>query len=251
MRFDTLTNMQKAYRFLSFIFLLISIQFAWGQPPKTGGAPTPKAVPTPAANTGAAATPPNGKAFMYLIGMQINDMKDVSLCYSTQNDLNRIKIEYEVDDTINILEDFALSEDPMPSPDCFVPELKLIFKNYTYVVSMYCTSVVMFKNSAPYTPSPTKLKTDLEITESVYTFLNKQKKKNFPTLKIKPEILAKIKIDKPVNIEDDSEGRELDALLQQDEDDDNPDKDVNVEDQGEFDQIEIEEKDPDEEAPKK
>ena len=200
------------------------------------GGMTPKAVASPQDDN-----------FMYLVSMQVTDLKQVPLCYSAQNDLIKVKIPYTIEDTINRLEDFALTEDELHSPDCFVPEIKMIFKNYTYVISMYCTTVKMFKNSAPFTPSATQLKTDFTFTESVYLYLNKLKKKHFKDLKIHPDIMAKIKLEKAVVIEVDNDTKELEEQLKKEEDeaDDKDKDDDNIEDKGEFDKIEVEEKDPD------
>lgn len=183
--------------------------------------------------------------FMYLISMQVTDLKQVPLCYSGQNDIARVKIPFTTEDTINRLEDFALTEDELNSPDCFVPEMKMIFKNYTYVISMYCTTVKMFKNSAPYTPSATQLKTDFAFTQSVYMYLNKLKKKHFKDLKIDPNVMAKIKLEKAVVIEIDNDTKELEEQLKKEEEEVDDKDDDNIEDKGEFDKIEIEEKDPD------
>lgn len=182
--------------------------------------------------------------FVYLVGMQITDMKQIPLSYSTQNDVGKVKIPFEIEDTINRLDDFVLMEDPIPSLETFVPELKLIYKNYTYVVSMYCTSIIKYKNSEPFTPSTTKLQTDIVFTPTVYSYLNKLKRKHFKDLKIDPAIMAKIKVDKQLNMEDDQDAKELDAMLKEEEMNDE-DKDLEIEDKGEFDKVEIFEKDPD------
>lgn len=188
---------------------------------------------------------PQDENFMYLISMQVTDLKQVPLCYSGQNDLTRVKIPFTTEDTINRLEDFALTEDELNSPDCFVPEMKMIFKNYTYVVSMYCTTVKMFKNSAPYTPSATQLKTDFAFTQSVYMYLNKLKKKHFKDLKIDATVMSKIKLEKAVVMEIDNDTKELEEQLKKEEEEVDDKDDDNIEDKGEFDKIEIEEKDPD------
>lgn len=227
----------------SHIFLILSFLFPLcllAQVPK----PVAKPAPTGAATAKSVAINDN---FMYLVGMQIKDLKEVPLCYSTQNDVGKVKIAFETEDTINRLEDFVLMEDQIASPDCFVPEMKLIFKNYTYVISMYCTSVMMFKNSEPFTPSTTKLKSDLVFTESVYLFLFKLKKKYFKDLKIDPTVMAKIKIEKPLVMDDDKDAKELDAMLREEEELDE-DKDLDIEDKGEFDKVEIFEKDPDDQS---
>lgn len=223
---------------LGILYILwVCVLVLQAQPPKP-------AAPAPTTTTKPATTQVN-ENFMYLVGMQIQNLNDVPLCYSTKNDVGKIKIPFEVEDTINRLEDFVLMEEAIPSPDCFVPEIKLIFKNYTYVMSMYCTQVMMFKNNEPYVPSATKIKSDLVFTPTVYLYLNKLKRKHFKDLKIAPAVLEKIKIEKPINLEDDLDAKELDALLKEEEDSLNEDKDVEVEDKGEFDKIEIYEKDPD------
>ncbi len=201
-------------------------------------AQTPKSVSAPAG------TQESG-GFMYLVGMQIKDLKEVPLCYSTQYDVGKIKIPFELEDTINRLDEFSLLEDPLNSPECFVPEMKLIFKNYTYVLSMYCTTVKMFKNLEPYIPSANQIKPDMVFTESVYSYLYKLKRKHFKTLTIDPSVMAKIKVDYPVKIDEDADIKEINDLLSAEDVDEDGD-DLVGEDKGEFDKIEIDEKDPDE-----
>ncbi|MBX7243499.1 MAG: hypothetical protein K1X92_17295 [Bacteroidia bacterium] len=208
-------------------------------------AQTPKSVNTQASG---AATPPTGD-FMYLVGMQIKDLKEVPLCYSTQYDVGKIKIPFDVEDTINRLDEFSLLEDPLNAPDCFVPELKLIYKNYTYVISMYCTTVQMYKNIEPYVPSANKMKPDMVFTESVYSFLYKLKRKHFKTLNIDPAVMAKVKVDYPVSVDEDSDIKELQELLSAEEMEEDENELVG-EDKGEFDKIEIEEQDPDDKETK-
>ena len=100
-------------------------------------------------------------------------------CYLTTFDKKKVEIAVKTDDTLNSLQDFIYEEDPIEGPGCFMPQMKLIFQNSTYVVSLYCTSVLKYKNSAPFIPSSLKLKNDLEITESVLAYLKKLHRRYF------------------------------------------------------------------------
>jgi len=185
---------------------------------------------------------PDEKPYMFLIGLDVADMKDVPICYTTKCDKDRIKIYLDQDENIDNLTVLSSSEDDMKGPEGFIPEIKLVYKNYTYVVSMYCTSIKMYKNETPYTPSATEMKSDLEMTSSVYAYLYRLKKQYFPNLKPNPAMVAKIKVNAPLEFaklgDDDIDPKELEKLLEDDDDDKEMEKEVK--DEGEFDKIEVE-----------
>jgi hypothetical protein len=116
---------------------------------------------------------------MFLVQVEVEKPADIALCYTTSFDKKRVKIDFAFEDTINYLTDFIYEEEPMYGPDCFVPEMKLIFQRYTYVVSLYCTAAIKYKNSAPYTTSSVRIKNDLIFTPSVYQYLNRLKVVHF------------------------------------------------------------------------
>lgn len=116
---------------------------------------------------------------MFLVLLDVDDPKQIHLCHTTRFDKQKVRITYDFEDTINYLPDFIYEEDRMYGPDCFVPDMKLVFKTYTYVVSMYCTSALKYRNSSPYTPSSVRMKNDLIFTPSVYEYLTRLKEIHF------------------------------------------------------------------------
>lgn len=182
------------------------------------------------------------KPYVFFIALDVADIKDVPICYTTKCDKDRIKIYLDQDETIDNLAELSQAEDDMKGPDGFVPELKLVYKNYTYIVSMYCTAIKMYKNAAPYTPSATELKSDLEMTQSVYSYLYRMKKQYFPNLKPNPALIAKIKIAAPIDFanmgSDDMDPKELEKLLE-DDNDEEKEMEKDVKDEGEFDKIDV------------
>lgn len=55
--------------------------------------------------------------------------------------------------------------------DCFVPALKLVFRDVTYVVSTYCLSARKYVNTAPFQPSPVEVPNDLVFTVTLVSYL--------------------------------------------------------------------------------
>jgi hypothetical protein len=114
-----------------------------------------------------------------LVLLDVRDVKEAAVCYTTKCDGKKVPMTYAFDDSINHIDDLSVGEDIIPAADCFVPELKIIFEGYTYVVSMYCSNIVMYKNSAPGVPSSTRLKCDIQMTPSVLKYFRKLIKVNF------------------------------------------------------------------------
>ena len=91
----------------------------------------------------------------------------------------KVELAVDIDDTLFSLSDFAFIEDPLEGPECFYPEMKLIFSDYTYVVSMWCTSVIKYKNTAPFQPSSNTIENDLKLTNSSLDYLRSIRRKHF------------------------------------------------------------------------
>jgi hypothetical protein len=135
---------------------------------------------------------------MFLVQVEVDKPADIALCYTTGFDKKRVKIDFAFEDTINYLADFIYEEDPMYGPDCFVPEMKLIFRQYTYVVSLYCTTAIKYKNAAPYTTSSVRMKNDLIFTQSVYQYLNRLKALYFGNKTPNKALLEKVITSDPL-----------------------------------------------------
>jgi hypothetical protein len=114
-----------------------------------------------------------------LVWLEVKKAADIPLCYSTEFDRKRVEINFAFEDTINNLQDFVYEEDPSYGPDCFVPDLKLIFRDYTYVISLYCSRSLRYENLDPFATSAFRVENDLEITPGLTHFLLRLKETHF------------------------------------------------------------------------
>lgn len=123
--------------------------------------------------------PPEDLEKVILVDVDISTTADAAKCYAPTFDKKRVEVQVEFDDPLNNLTDFVMESDPIESADCFLPEMKIIYTDYTYVISLYCGSVVKYKNSAAYTPSNLKVANDLEVTEELLQYLRNKHKQYF------------------------------------------------------------------------
>lgn len=137
--------------------------------------------------SGASQAPKTSAYKVILVELNVSYPKDARLCHTPQFDRNKVELEVGEKDPFFDLADLAISEDPLEGPDCFLPEMKVIYPEYTYIISIYCTSVKKYKNSSPYEPSKQLVKNDLPITESVLNMLMATRKKYFNS-KFDPEV---------------------------------------------------------------
>lgn len=155
----------------------------------------------------APSTQPAEEEKVILVDLQVESPKDAGRCYSSQFDQKRIELPLKVDDPLYTLDDYSLGEESLEGPGCFMPEMKFIFRTSTYVFSLYCTKVVKYKNSAPYTPSSRTVKSDIRITPSVLDVLEEIQEKHFQR-KFNPEVaqrfVTKKKLDQLDTKVDDS-----------------------------------------------
>lgn len=160
-------------------------------------------------------SPAQGEEKIILVDLDVKSPTDAPKAYSAAFDRKKVEVMLTENDPITQLEDYSLAEDPLEGPDCFMPEMKIIFDRSTYVFSLYCTSVIKYANSAPYTPSSKKVQTDIEVTESVLQQLVAIRKKYF-NVSTDPKVAANfVKLTK---IED--EKIDDSDLLKDDDDDD-------------------------------
>ena len=114
-----------------------------------------------------------------IVNLDVANPADAGKAYATTFDKGKVELNVNDEDPLSVLTDYSLEEDPLKGPDCFLPEVKLIYERYTYVVSLYCTCAKKYKNSAPWTPSSTPTTNDLEVTETVVRVLQTLRKKHF------------------------------------------------------------------------
>ena len=184
-----------------------------------------------ALNTQSAVT--QDKETIILVDLGIKTPADADRCYMPNFDLKKVQLQLEMDDTLFFLQDFLFEEDPLEGPDCFLPDLKIIFKTETYVISTYCNAVKKYRNSAAYRPSNQRIRSDVEITESVLEYLKRVQKK-YLGVRYNPLRFAKFIKNDPLDTDDDINGLDL---LKDDDNDDDIEKDA-IDKDGTFDRIE-------------
>ncbi len=156
-----------------------------------------------------------------LVDLDVKSPQDAPKAYSTQFDRKRIELDVPYDDKFFTLEDYSMAEDPLEGPDCFFPQLKMIFRAETYVFSLYCTRVIKYKNQSPFVPSGKRAQSDIKVTESVLSLLQDTYKEYFGD-NFDPEVanrfVKKEQLKEVDNSVDDA------SLLEEDEDDEAEDK---------------------------
>lgn len=135
-----------------------------------------------------------------LVDLGVPSPAEASKAYTTSYDRKKVELTIDIDHPINEFEDFGMMEDPLDGPECFMPEMKIVFERYTYVFSLYCTAVMKYSNSAPYVTSAKKVPNDFEMTESILEYLKGARKKYFATA---TDLKVAAKFVKPVKIYDD------------------------------------------------
>lgn len=152
-----------------------------------------------------------------LVDVAVKSPAEVTKCTGTSLDVKSITLNVEFDDTLNNLEDLTLEEDPIEGPGCFMPDTKIIYKDYTYIFSIYCTSVQKYKNLAPFTPSTTKVSCDISVTESMVDYLIAVRKKYFGA---KVNTTYASSFYKPTPLPQDEKVDDSDLYKEDDKDDD-------------------------------
>lgn len=126
-----------------------------------------------------------------IVALEVSDEEQASLCYTDLFDRVTVKKKFGFEDTLNLLADFAYEEENFDPADCFVPDLKLIFRYYTYVISMDCSKAIKYQNSAAFTPSGKRMPNDLAFTPSVYSYLSGLIRTHFPGHKANQKLVQK------------------------------------------------------------
>jgi hypothetical protein len=93
----------------------------------------------------------------------------------------RTKLLITSEDTLSLLDKFLEIEDPILETDCFIPNLKIIYLRYTYILSTHCGKVLKYKNQAPFKPSAVPLATDFLFTLTSLQYLQRFQEKLFKT----------------------------------------------------------------------
>lgn len=79
-------------------------------------------------------------------------------------------------DTLAQLPHFVESEPPIIETGCFYPDLKLVYRDHTYVISTHCAGIYKFKNDTPFIAGKSRLANDFIFTESLILYLQRFKR---------------------------------------------------------------------------
>jgi hypothetical protein len=126
-----------------------------------------------------------------VVALKVADEEQAKLCYTDLFDIKSVKKTFAFEDTLNLLADFAYEEENFDPVDCFVPNFKLIFRYYTYVISMDCSKAIKYQNSAAFTPSGKRMPNDLAFTPSVYGYLDRLIQGYFRGHRADPQLVQK------------------------------------------------------------
>lgn len=159
---------------------------------------------------------------VYLVRLDPQKPGDIARCYTDLFDKGKVELIYAFEDSINYLSDIIYEEEAIYGPECFVPDLKLVFRQYTYVLSTYCSKVIKYKNASPYVPSSTRIKNDLVFTPSVLEFIKRLKKKHFGQVGHNEVLISQVITGEPLE-EYKEDDLDLDLLLNEDQLDEDED----------------------------
>ncbi|MEL6653984.1 MAG: hypothetical protein AAFQ87_24585, partial [Bacteroidota bacterium] len=116
-------------------------------------------------------------------------------------------------------------------PECFVPEIKLVYESHTYVISLYCAKVVKYRNKTPWFTSQERLKNDLLLTPRMVTFLDNLRQQHFGPEAANAEFFKGVATGKEVEDLQDN-GSELEWLFNEEMlDDDSDEADLEFEEE--------------------
>ncbi|GAB4409895.1 MAG: hypothetical protein OHK0039_13850 [Bacteroidia bacterium] len=149
---------------------------------------------------------------LYVVLLDVQHAADIAHAYTTISDAQGVVLAFAPDDSLALLSELGLDEDPLIGPECFVPDLKLIYRTHTYVVSLYCSRVLHYRNAAAFTPSSQREPNDLLITPSVQAYLQALKNRYFPGRQTNQALLLRIQNEDPAAILEEA-GKDLQTLL--------------------------------------
>lgn len=109
-----------------------------------------------------------------LVQLELNEKLLVSSYWNSYEIENkRIMLHLSDDDPLSDIESIEEDEDQLQSFDCFIPSLKLIYKDYTYFISSLCNKVKKFENSKPFQTSEKELPCSLTYSSELSRSLEK------------------------------------------------------------------------------
>lgn len=164
----------KQARYLASVFLAVCCGIGWGQwvaaqvvvPPKTDMIVSPKAA--------------EAEEKVLVVQLNHNALPDPNESYKTELEVSkRIEVELTPDNPLANVTEANETDEKLPDGGCFIPTIKLVYDDYTYVLSTFCTSVRKFKNIAPFVTGAEVLPNDFVFTDAVLNYLEQLHTKHF------------------------------------------------------------------------
>lgn len=89
-----------------------------------------------------------------------------------KGELKKFDLSVDGSSPLTALPQFVDRETPVLETNCFYPDLKLVYRDYTYVVSTHCASIYKFRNLKPWETSRYPLADDFIYTESLVRYFH-------------------------------------------------------------------------------
>lgn len=89
-----------------------------------------------------------------------------------KGELKKFDLSVDGSSPLTALPQFVDREMPVLETNCFYPDLKLVYRDYTYVVSTHCASIYKFRNLKPWETSRYPLADDFIYTESLVRYFH-------------------------------------------------------------------------------
>lgn len=109
-----------------------------------------------------------------LVQLELNDkllQSNLWNDYVLEN--KRIVLHLDVDQKLADIENIEEEDKKLTSYSCFIPTLKLIYKDYTYFISTLCNRVKKFKNIKPFITGTDELPTNAICTQELLQEITK------------------------------------------------------------------------------
>ncbi len=110
-----------------------------------------------------------------LVQLELNEKLLISSYWNSYEIENkRIMLHLSDDDPLADIESIEEDEDNVnQTSNCFIPSLKLIYKDYTYFISSLCNKIKKFENSKPFLTSDKELPCNLTYSSELSRSLEK------------------------------------------------------------------------------